>query len=281
MQVKILVISDVDVVSFYRAHGRMLAEGHQVLVPRVEGQIDWFDIMRADAILIPRACTVEQAQACRLVKACGKHLILDYDDALFALPLSNPVFLEYARTHDNVHICVSYADEIHFSTTGCRTNFDYPKGLIKKNRAAFVTGKETWNSASTLAAWRGSSTHIRDVDAYVKDIVAHAKTNGITNFRFFGVIHDELAKQLEIAGIAIDASPPQSLHIYMEDLKESAPKFLYIPLVKSTFNDAKSDISALEGIAAGALPVVFGEPAEFSWVTGDFSECLAYAVDRR
>jgi len=261
---KVLVLSDVDVVSFYRAHGRMLAEGHQVLVPRVEEQIDWFDVMRADAVLIPRAVTAEQAQACRLVKACGKHLILDY-----------------ARTHDNVRICISYANEIHFSTDACRENFGYARGLVKKNRAAFVTGKETWNADSTLAAWRGSATHIRDVDAYAADIVAHALANGITRFRFFGTIHDELATRLEAAHISIDASPAQSLHIYMEDLKDSAPKFLYIPLAKCTFNDAKSDIAALEGIAAGALPVVFGAPAEFSWVTGDFAECLAYAVGRR
>ncbi len=281
---KILVLSDSGAISFYRGHGAVMAAGFEVLHPRNPEHIDWIDIMPADAILMTRALLPEHVEICRQVKAVGKPLILDYDDAIFSVPVSNPCWEEHLKFPDQAREACELADLVLFSTEGVKKDFlmhgAKPKdSRVVRNRAAWGLNP-THNSTSTTVAWRGSPTHNRDIDLYINEIVEYCKTLNITEFRFFGYLHDALLTHLTRSGIKATFEPQKTVHAYMNALKELAPYAIVIPLVKGHFNNAKSDIAATEALAAGAMPIVFGNHTEFFWCEGAYEANLESAKER-
>lgn len=268
--VKILTLSDAGAVSFYRAHGPLIENGVRVLHPRVDQQIDWVDIMAADAVWMTRALLSEHVEICQQVKAVGKPLILDYDDAIFSVPVSNSSWEEHLKFPGSTIEACKLADLVLFSTEGVKQDFlghgCEPKACrVVRNRAGWKISR-VHNADSKLVAWRGSPTHSRDIDAYIPEVVKYCKSVQAEEFRFFGYLHDALLGQLSKAGIKVTFEPSKSVHAYMRTLIDLKPHSVVIPLVKGAFNDAKSDIAATEALAAGALPVVFGDPNEFSWI---------------
>ncbi len=273
---KILVLGDADTVSFYRGFGPLLQHSDLVEVksPRNPGGIDWADLVGVDAVMLSRPGTENQIRLCEMVKAIpdGPKLWIDFDDAPFSLPVGNPAFVEYQRSAGLFHKALDYADIITVSTNGVRDDLVQNGNLVSScapihvipNRCAFEAAD--LHSQRPIGAWRGSATHSRDLDAYYQEIVAHCKDHKIQQFYFFGPPHDILMNALLEADIEVLVESPREIHLYMKRMKEIAPQFLYIPLAKNPFNDAKSCIAAYEGLAAGALPVVFGEPDEFNWI---------------
>lgn len=284
---KILTLSDAGAVSFYRAHGPLLEHGVQVIHPRVDQQLDWVDIMAADAVWMTRALLPEHVEICRQVKAIGKPLVLDYDDAIFSVPVSNSNWEEHLKFPGPTLEACELADLILFSTKGVMSDFTShgykPQACrVVRNRAAWKTNR-AHNTDSRLVAWRGSPTHGRDIDAYINEIVAYCKYLHIEEFRFFGYLHDALLNHLSQAGIKVTFEPQKSIHLYMKTLIELKPHSVVVPLVKGVFNDAKSDIAATEALAAGAIPIVFGEPNEFSWIkecNGEYPLISDDAIER-
>lgn len=284
---KILALSDAGAVSFYRAHGPLLENKIELLHPRVDGQIDWVDIMAVDAVWMTRALLAEHVEICRQVKAIGKPLILDYDDAIFSVPVSNSNWEEHLKFPGPALEACELADLIIFSTRGVMSDFTShgysPQACrVVRNRAAWKINR-IHNADSRLVAWRGSPTHSRDIDKYINEIVGYCKGLNIEEFRFFGYLHDALLNHLSKAGIKVTFEPQKSVHAYMKALVDLKPHSVVIPLVKGVFNDAKSDIAATEALAAGALPVVFGNPNEFKWITdcnSEYSLISGDAVER-
>ncbi len=267
---KILTLSDAGAVSFYRAHGPLLEYGVEVRHPRVDRQIDWVDIMAADAVWITRALLPEHVEICQQVKAVGKPLVLDYDDAIFSVPVSNSNWEEHLKFPAPTIEACKLADLVLFSTEGVKQDFlghgCQPKACrVVRNRAGWKI-RRVHNANSELVAWRGSPTHSRDIDAYIPEVVEYCKSVQAEEFRFFGYLHDALLNALSKARIKVTFEPSKSVHAYMRGLIEAKPHSVVVPLVKGVFNDAKSDIAAMEALAAGATPVVFGDPNEFKWI---------------
>ncbi len=266
---KVLVLSDAGAVSFYRAHGPLIENKVDILHPRIDGQLDWVDILAADAVWMTRAIIPEHVDICRQVKAVGKRLVLDYDDALFSVPVCNPNWQEHLKFPEPTKEACALADIVLFSTEGVREDFlrhvTTKNHLVVRNRAGWEIS-QVHNSNSRTAVWRGSPTHSRDIDQHITEIVEYCKKVGIVEFRFFGCLHDALLVHLSKAGIKVTFEPPMPIHAYMANLIKLKPHSMVIPLSKRPFNDAKSDISATEALAAGAFPAVFGDPDEFKWV---------------
>lgn len=207
----------------------------------------WSAIMEADAVLVLRPFTQQQVEICKVIKHCGKKLLLDYDDDYTKMPPWNPNKKAFEGCLPNLQAMAQLADAVTVCSTALLETVAGwgAKRVVKIPNAIDDSFKTMKPSAhrSQCVLWRGSSTHAGDLYTGKDAFVSMNKTHEIV---FVGAIPD-FAHELKHRHI-----PVSDYAAYIATMNSIAPEYVFVPLADHAFNYAKSDIGAQEAYLIGA-----------------------------
>lgn len=250
-----------DSCSFYRAIGPLsaLQRRRPSLQVTVTESVNWAAMSQAGAIMMQRPMTDNQVTIAVLAARQGIPIWVDYDDNLFDVPRDNPAYETHMtpKAHENAINCVKLADIVTVSTEALAKVFRQlhrnvlvvPNALMSNLVGAVPNHGDERNP---IVLWRGGNSHQRDIDEFTPEIVAASKTSD-HRWLFHGY-----QPYRTIDGIGARAASAKGVDPldYFGVLAAMRPEVMIVPLCDHSFNRSKSNIAAIEGIYAGAVPVV-------------------------
>lgn len=273
---KILAIcpNPLDITALYRVTGPLGALHRSgKLEVAYNDKLDYLQMINTDIVLIQRPSDNRFKEYCTFVKNWGKPLWLDFDDDLLEVPEDNPAAAHYKQdtTKDIVKACLKMCDILTVSTQAIADSYQKwaPNTFMVPNALDLDTLPKrdiNWNKRSTVIAWRGGSTHEKDVWTVRDQLLTVAKDNPIWKFVFMGYDFNWLKWVMKADQyVYIPKADPAA---YMKNLlKVSAPIHI-VPLEDNLFNRAKSNIAMLEATWAGSAVIAPEMP--------EWDSCLSY-----
>ena len=255
----------VDSTSFYRCMGPLHALRRQrpSLNTTVFDNIHWTSLSEIDAVMFQRPTNDNQLKIARMAAQHGLPIWVEYDDNFFALPRDNPhhdSFMNVEVHRVIVQIC-SVADVVTVTTEALAAVFRQfcPPDRVRVVPNAMMTNivgpvRSTVPITNPIVMWRGTNTHIRDVEMFTPEIIAAAEKHPGWRWMFQGFAP---YRALEAIGKERASSGKmQDQLTYFATLAAVNPSVFIVPLADHAFNRCKSNIAALEAFYAGAVPVV-------------------------
>lgn len=240
------------------------------LVRRAEGEWEfmagqrkfgWADLAFFDVVFFQRPWDRDALKLCRLIKAMGLRLWLDYDDDLLAVPPSNPAWRIY-RSKDvqqTIMQMQAMADIVTVSTRPLASVIGQvnPSTVVVPN-AWDDRVLRPWRNPSerkyqNVILWRGSPTHAEDVEQFVPAIEELAKERPDWRWAFLGDCHWGIHKAVPPKQLVL--IDPLDMPDYFHFFQAFDADIGIVPLVRSPFNAAKSTIGWMELSYAGAACV--------------------------
>jgi 2-polyprenyl-3-methyl-5-hydroxy-6-metoxy-1,4-benzoquinol methylase len=260
--IKTLIItpSGNDGTSFYRAFGpfnRMVRDNQVSIIDGTDKNIDWQIMSQVDLVFMQRPFANEH---CRVAELCEVHrvpLIIDYDDDLFSVDVTNPAFDIYdnEQIRDNIRYICGKAQQVWLSTHHLKEVFsEFSKScVVVQNAIDLEYFPIHQGTRRKVIAYRGGGSHEKDFLMYKDDILATIKKYSDYDFAFFGYCPDFVKENVPAKKLKIfQFSTPW---MYIRNLCELRPEVMYVPLKHTFFNQSKSDIAFLEATVAGAITV--------------------------
>ena len=298
-----------DATSYYRGMGVMADlqrkfNGKLEIQYRRDGEAVklWNTFDFADVLFVQRPASPELVQMMQYFKEqYNRPVWIDFDDNLFELPKYNRAFKVYDQqtTKDNVIKSIQLADVITVTTEELKRYISpmNPNVIVVPNafnNATFDLSRRKNIERQNSVLWRGSDTHIGDVDYYHKEIQAVMADYPDHKFLFVGSdingmyhIFDE-AFNRNMMGNAHRLEPLDP-NIFLNSIQALGSKFIHVPLVDNLFNRAKSNIAMIEGAWAGMAVIApdwkeWQLPGVLNYNSpGDYynlmSACLSGAID--
>jgi len=251
-------------VSFYRGLGPLLRlekenpEFVSVSYCSPFQTLEWPDIMGYDVLFMIRPETLAQREMMRQCKQVGMKVWADWDDLLWDLPKDHVLYAKYAdkKVRKMIAECMSMADTNSFSTSYLTDravdDFGIHNDRLVENGIDFVLQpmvSKCQDGDNIL--WRGTHTHQSDLYAF-RQSISNAALVYNRCIDFHGYDPFFLTRELPNHRVFAFTTIPDSL----ENIRNPIYKYSVTPLVDNPFNRAKSNIAALESIAAGILPIV-------------------------
>ena len=252
-----------DSTSYYRAVG--VYGSLRKIVPEMSmmmlEEVSWCSLKQIDVLFMQRPFNLDHVRIAEMAKKNKTPLIIDYDDDLCVVPLSNPTYFVYQAAAENIRRLLKLADKIMVSTMelGIRCQLDEPKKVIVVPNAMDnylydrIDGKIETNKS---IAWRGSNTHLKDIWE-----VTPSMKNALTMYGkewavdFFGFcpffIPDAVIPHIK----TFNLHPPTDIVEYHIQFQASKPRIVIIPLSFDRFNEAKSHCGWIESVLAGSIVV--------------------------
>lgn len=244
-----------DGTQWYRAAGPLgEMQKHDQVDVRYMTELNWGDIKAADYLFLLRPCSDSDLYIAEMAKNLGTRVWVDFDDLLNEVPTDNPVhgYYENPRVQRNMECCIHMADVVTVSTKFLKTKLaKYSNKIWVVSNAVdpnLMRLKPKKAHSADIVAWRGTSTHMRDLMAY-SEAIHEVSKKADSMFAFVGYNPWFLKERIGPKAIHI---PNVELLQYHEALCALNPRILYVPLDDSDFNRCKSNIAALEGSLAGA-----------------------------
>lgn len=270
-----------DATSYYRSRGPLAALERaypdQIKVSYMGNfhEATWADILPFDVIFVQRPSNQRELEFISLCGTAHKKIWVDYDDLLTDIPQSNPV---HGGAKDNTWIIPSIlnaSDLVTVSTNTLRSKFiKYnPNTHVVKNAhddfLFHVEHKELPNleAENQKIAWRGSPTHDADLFFWSKTLKQVSENYPMYTFgrfsefmrMFYNVQRENMFHSMSV------------LDFMHEFYRFNAPITVF-PLEDNLFNQAKSNICALETLYAGGICFVPEGFAEFTGTALTFNE---------
>jgi hypothetical protein len=245
---------------------------------------NWAVMKSCDAVFLQRPMTDSHVAILHLAKVNRKPVIVDYDDDLYAVPMSNPTFRIYnkPKAQNNVTTLIAKADIVTVSTQAIARKFekilaglakaetrdpdwDLRPGKIHVLPNAYDTelltklepGAPRKTPPRKVICWRGSGTHDADMwsvaEPFCKAFGKHLDWTVNLIGQPFWMFVDRMDKIPGIkptSNVIVESLDPIN---YFEFLAQLQPALMIVPLEDIPFNHAKSNIAYLEGIHAGAV----------------------------
>jgi len=253
-------------------------------VTRAHYEMDWAALMRVaseyDWLFVMKSAEPHHAQIASELRSFGLKLWYSLDDDYTAVGYDNVAYKTFQRpeVRNSFEWFLNNADLLTFSTLELYNKF----GANRQCRAEVCPNAlddKTFNlneqypaPEKKLITWRGGGTHAKDLMFYQAQLSEFITDNPKWEFRFVGIDHQFADLVLPYANnpnVKLQGYIPSYWH-YMGYLAQSKPWGHIVPLVDNAFNRAKSSISALEAVYAGAVPVV---P---KWVEWEMPSVLSY-----
>ena len=209
-----------------------------------------------DLAFLHRPFHPDVAQAARVMKRMGVKIWVDYDDLLPSVPWHNPSSRVYNAPQYQDAIC-EILDCADILTATTKTLLDLlnspatikevvPNGhdfsVFNKPRAFDPNGPKN-------VMWRGSDTHRRDLLTFRDPIEKAIQDNPDWKFLFVGMRPDVLKHRDNMVWV-----PPIERTVFEDGLASLKPRVMMVPLEDTEFNRCKSNIAAIHGVYAGAIP---------------------------
>jgi len=221
------------------------------------------DVSDADIIFSSRAADRQTTNFLMQAKANGKKIVVDYDDDFFFVEKNDPYYDVLTSVRQSLIDQLVVADLITVSTDHLRATFikaikgalggNYDSGFENKIHVIHNTMVPGFQSFPVLTEnyfekkikeenphflWRGNGTHKFSFDM----------------MRNFGKIRFTcLGMDSGLTGNNVRNVGGMDLVQYMSFIKSSGALYFLKPMHAINGNECKSDISALEGLTAGAL----------------------------
>lgn len=257
-----------DATSFYRAIGPLtdLTRRMPELEVMEPSKVTWAVIAAScDVLFMQRPFSPDHLTIAQMAKIQGKPIWIDYDDDLFSVPRSNPAFRVYGeeRVQKTIATLCAMADVVTVSTETlhdalqkrgpaplCRECVVIPNSLPMHIIPRFP---ELPKKRNPLVMWRGSHTHHEDLDTYLDAMAELMREFPETTFHFQGDAYWRLTR---LATKNVVFAPPIDIMEYFQLAGTLQPRAIIVPLADNEFNNSKSNIAQLEGLWAGAVPIV-------------------------
>lgn len=248
-------------------------------------EYNWASVSFADLLFIQRPFSKAHKHIIEICKQQGLPIWIDYDDDLFCVPTCNPFYGKYSKpdTIKDMAAMITMADVITVSTKALQRRIEDVISLALKagvkvpevvhvpnalNHHLFPYRVKEAPKRLPMIAWRGSSTHVKDVMAYAPAIIETSKKYEKWTWRFMG----------DICWPATDYMEPNKVFWsegidpmeYQQHFYDTAPAALMVPLYNDAFNQAKSKIAWIEAAVAGSAAIV---P---DWEEWDVDNALKY-----
>lgn len=282
-----------DATSLYRAVGplqslkRRMGDIELIFNPLVS----WATLKGADAVFLQRPALDNHVQIIDVAQANRTPVWVDYDDDLFNVPRCNPTFRIYGqqKVQNNVSRMLAKADVVTVSTVALQAQVrailsrigqapqSVPDLRLNPNKVHLVPNAYDEDllsplrgrapaRQSTLATWRGSATHDKDLLGYTPELCNVIARHLHWTYNFVGspfwltVEKIEAVPKLKTDSmILVDALDPIE---YFAFLAKTKPALMHVPLEDVQFNRCKSNIAWVEATHAGAVALA---PAWAEW----------------
>lgn len=248
-----------DATSFYRAMGPLSALSKTMDLEIIQtDKYYWGTFRSVDIFFVQRPHLQTHVDLIKMAKRCGTPIWIDYDDDLLNIPLSNPNHYFFEDCKDNIKSCLGLANWVTVSTEELGYSlFDYTNWVstvIPNALDLDLLKMPEKKERKRIVLWRGSRTHQKDIEYYLKEIVALIRENLDTQFWFLGDISWMWMIREKVGSNAYFLSN-QDILSYHQTIVDLAPLVTIVPLENNRFNRAKSNINWIESTYAGALTV--------------------------
>lgn len=283
-----------DATSFYRGMGVMdhletLFNGKLEIIKHRNDQNEsniklWNELQAVDILFCQRPHSEKFLTIMEYFKKHFRRPIwIDYDDNLFELPKYNRAHKYYEqnlKTRDILLRCMKLADVITVTTVELQRYLApiHPNVMVIPN--AFPNYTVDISDRNPLPRenrifWRGSGTHIGDVDYFKTEIQTAMSGNKDHKFTFVGSDISELYWFFDDTFFPNNIGNSELLdpldpYDYLYNIKTVAAKACHVPLVYNLFNLSKSNVAALEA-AWGGMAVIAPD-----WIEWDMPGVLKY-----
>jgi hypothetical protein len=250
--------------------------------------IDWEILMNFDVLFLQRPCGPEQVRLANKAAFLGLKVWIDYDDMLWDLHPSSPVYPMYSspEIQDSINrimsvpgitITVSTMELLH------QLQEKWPQSENVYLISNAVENKNGVYSAflKDRVLWRGSETHVSDLDIF-RGYYDHVMLDyPKLTFDFFGYNPWYWTSRISNA----KHIPGVPLLDYYAKISQANWKVWVCMLEDTPFNRCKSNILFLEATMAGAVVVA---PAWFEWIKPgvinyrnivDFKDAMNFALN--
>lgn len=293
MKKNLLVISPSrqDATSFYRGYGpfgRLRKEIENIDFIMSDGlRIDWSTMRMIDGIFMQRPFLKDHLTIMKMAEENKIPVWVDYDDDLFNVPSDNPAHDLYnnEEVQRNIATIIPMAKIVTVSTKVLQNKLSKLNNriiVIENALDNYIFNKENYfrkdgTCPSRVVAWRGSSTHVKDLMTYGKEIIELINSHQDWVFSFIGYkpwfLIESVKNKNQI--VTYDAIDVMEYHRVMYNIW---PAILHVPLHFSEFNKAKSNIAWIEGTFFGSAcvtPELSGWPKKEE--VSSFASSLSYS----
>jgi len=263
MKLLALTVNKNDSTSFYRANGVLHDLKNQMNMEITSmdfkdlKDMSWATLFLYDVIFMQRpyqGVAVKMAQYCQEINL---PVWIDFDDYLLDIPKDNKSHQLFSvpEIQKNIVAAIQLANVVTVSTQKLKESFSEFNNNIHVIPNAFNDKLFTYRGSkiktNKTVMWRGSDTHNIDLFYYADQIYKCQDKYKDWNFLYFGwnpwfIPEAENKKH-------ISATDPV---LYFKQLYKLAPRIMQVPLVRSLFNECKSNIAFIEGTFAGAVCLV-------------------------
>lgn len=258
--IKILLVTmnKLNAVDFYRTFGALAylyKLTDKVQIDRVDN-ITWDVIIGYDILFMCRPIRTVERGIIKAAKEMNIKTWVDYDDLLHDLPEYNPAFNYYndKDIRNNITDVINIADFVTVSTQKLKDYY----GHLNKNIMVVENAHNDYlyplkriDNKNQIVNWRGSFTHRGDLYTIRDQLINIAGNNKDWVFSFIGTDLWYMTEYIE-NHIFYEGC---DINIYFEIIKKTKPSINIFPLVKNPFNEAKSNISWLEGVYSGSVMI--------------------------
>jgi len=235
----------------------------------------WEQALGADVALFVRNTMPDDYKAMLCMKDLGIKTWYDLDDDYLNVPLYQDAFPFYQAepVREAVKGMMKDADYMTVSTPGLKEAVEkHRKGPIEiipnsLDEMAFKDIMEYPHKEGDQLkySWRGGESHDADLEGFRESfLLFHEKAPKEVKFIFLGHIywqlffdpvknmrHEDRIERFHYGSYV------QDFYKFVLSFREKIhPHFHFVPLINNEFNRSKSCISAIEGIYAGAIPIV-------------------------
>jgi glycosyltransferase involved in cell wall biosynthesis len=258
------------VVRYYRADGALLQLRHldtSINIQYWYGRELWPSILGADVIFLMRLFSKDHIDILQDAIAMNIPTWYDIDDDLFNVNWDSPAYDVYQskEVRQNIELFLRTCSVVTVSTPHLKTKFDAfrppnsPCMVIPNGIDNYVfSDVDSYPSTPPIneIIWRGGATHLNDLEDFSSAFIRFANESPPQwSIHFLG--HKPVILMRRMSNKCKFTAYDSKFYRYVRMLRYTYRPFsMVIPLAKTPFNLAKSNIAALEGIYAGAVIIV-------------------------
>lgn len=245
-----------DACALYRGIGVFTPLRHSgYLIERAPDHIDWSTISGGDLFYMQRPFNEHHVKRAKIAQR-QMPLWVDYDDALFHVPVDNPAWETYYKpsVKDSIAELLEMADIVTFATPklaelfGEQANFRHEIIPNAYNNYLFPTELPT-SPREKRVLWRGSNSHQGDLTAFAPQIAELTRKYSDWDFLFLGNMPWMLPQETRFSYHSGD-----DLFTYFPLIRDKLKAAIQIvPLIDNDFNRGKSNIAWQEATHAGSI----------------------------
>lgn len=253
---------ETDPLAFYRGTGpltRLRKKAINFDYEHIPNNISWASIRKYDVIFMQRPWLPEHLQIAELCDKWNVPLIIDFDDWLFDLPISNPSYEPFHKNKKNIVQIANAATAITVATKKLGELFK--SLLIDQNKTIEVIpnaydvelfskyrNDNNVKDRRKIFAWRGGNSHMKDLLSVKQDYLNLFDSYPDWEFVFIA----QNPWFLDTNAPNVKTADALKIIEYFRALHDTAPAILAHPLYDCDFNRAKSMCSWLEATHARA-----------------------------